>query len=90
MPVRTRWDISKFYEAFHRVFNPQQFPHYDPHLKPETTPRTTTLLINRRMRGGYGGASSTTWVAVGSGERMVDHSVVRIYEMLDRLTDAPI
>lgn len=25
MPVRTRWDIAKFYEAFHRVFNPQQF-----------------------------------------------------------------
>jgi neutral ceramidase len=135
MTVKTRWDIAKFEESFHRVFNPHQYPYYDPHLKPEGTLRTTTLLINKRMafmsmsgepfvdlqidwrnrcpvhdsffvgyangyngylptidgavRGGYGGASSTTWAAVGSGERMVDHSVVRIYEMLGKLTNVP-
>lgn len=133
--VRTRWDIAKFDEALHRVFNPHQFPYYDPHLKPQTTLRTTTLLINKRMafmsmsgepfvnlqmdwrnrcpvhdsffvgyangysgyiptiegavRGGYGGANSMTWVAADSGSRMVDHSVVRIYEMLGRLSDVP-
>jgi neutral ceramidase len=135
MTVKTRWDIAKFDESFHRVFNPHQFPYYDPHLKPETTLRTTTLLINKRMafmsmsgepfvdlqidwrnrcpvhdsffvgyangyngyiptidgavRGGYGGASSTTWIGVDSGSRMVDHSVVRIDEMLGKLVDAP-
>lgn len=135
MTVKTRWDLTKFYEALHRVFNPHQFPYYDPHLKPERTMRTTTLLINKRMafmsmsgepfvdlqidwrnrcpvhdsffvgyangydgyiptiggavRGGYGGASSMTWVTVGTGERMVNHSVVRVYEMLGKLTDTP-
>jgi neutral ceramidase len=135
MTVKTRWDITKFDDAFHRVFNSHQFPYYDPHLKPETTLRTTTLLINKRMafmsmsgepfvdlqidwrnrcpvhdsffvgyangyngyiptidgavHGGYGGASSTTWIAVDSGARMVNHSVVRVYEMLEKLTDAP-
>jgi neutral ceramidase len=135
MTVKTRWDIAKFDDAFHRVFNQHQFPYYDPHLKPETTLRTTTLLINKRMafmsmsgepfvdlqidwrnrcpvhdsffvgyangyngyiptidgavHGGYGGASSTTWIAVDSGNRMVNHSVVRVYEMLKKLTNAP-
>ena len=45
--------------------------------------------IEGAVRGGYGGASSMTWVAVDSGSRMVDHSVVRIYEMLGKLTDLP-
>ncbi|MGH9431305.1 MAG: neutral/alkaline non-lysosomal ceramidase N-terminal domain-containing protein [Terriglobia bacterium] len=40
-------------------------------------------------QGGYGTANSTTWVEVGAGERMVDHALVRTYEMMGRLTDAP-
>ena len=40
-------------------------------------------------QGGYGAANSSTWVEVGAGERMVDHAVAKIYEMLGRLTDAP-
>lgn len=39
--------------------------------------------------GGYGAASATTWVEAGAGERMVDHAVIRVYEMLGRLTDLP-
>ena len=39
--------------------------------------------------GGYGAASATSWVEVGAGERMVDHAVARIYEMLGRLSDLP-
>lgn len=39
--------------------------------------------------GGYGAASATTWVEVGAGERMVDHALVRLYEMLGRLRDKP-
>lgn len=45
--------------------------------------------IGGAVRGGYGGASSMTWVTVGTGERMVNHSVVRVYEMLGKLTDTP-
>jgi len=26
---------------------------------------------------------------VGAGERMIDHALIRIYEMLGRLSDAP-
>ena len=39
--------------------------------------------------GGYGAASATSWVEVGAGERMVDHAVARVYEMLGRLSDLP-
>jgi len=41
-------------------------------------------------QGGYGASNSNTWVEVGAGERMVDHAVTRIYEMLGRLGDAPV
>ena len=40
-------------------------------------------------QGGYGTASATTWVEVGAGERMVDHALDRLYEMLGRLSDTP-
>jgi neutral ceramidase len=40
-------------------------------------------------RGGYGAASTTTQVEVGAGERMVNQALMRIYEMLGRLTDVP-
>jgi len=40
-------------------------------------------------RGGYGAASTSTSVEVGAGERMVNHALVRVYEMLGRLTDVP-
>jgi len=39
--------------------------------------------------GGYGAAGATTWIEVGAGERMVDHALVRVYELLGRLTDTP-
>ncbi len=39
--------------------------------------------------GGYGAGNTTTWVEVGAGERMVDHALVRLYEMLGRLSDMP-
>ena len=45
--------------------------------------------IRAASMGGYGAASSSTWVEVGAGERMVDHAVATIYRMLGRLTDAP-
>ena len=38
---------------------------------------------------GYGAASVTTWVEPGAGERMVNHALVRIYEMLGQLNDKP-
>jgi hypothetical protein len=40
-------------------------------------------------RGGYGAASASTWVEVGAGERLVDRSVAKVYEMLGRLTSMP-
>lgn len=45
--------------------------------------------IDAAVRGGYGASSATTWAAVGSGERMVDHALTRIYELLGKLTDGP-
>jgi len=46
--------------------------------------------IPAAAQGGYGASNSSTWVEVGAGERMVDHSVVKVYEMLGRLTNAPV
>ena len=45
--------------------------------------------IRAASLGGYGAASATSWVEVGAGERMVDHAVARVYEMLGRLSDVP-
>lgn len=45
--------------------------------------------LRAASEGGYGTASATTWMEVGAGERMVDHALVRVYEMLGRLTDMP-
>jgi neutral/alkaline ceramidase-like enzyme len=45
--------------------------------------------LKAATEGGYGTASATTWMEVGAGERMVDHALVRLYELLGRLTDTP-
>ncbi|MBZ5670276.1 MAG: neutral/alkaline non-lysosomal ceramidase N-terminal domain-containing protein [Acidobacteriia bacterium] len=45
--------------------------------------------LKAATEGGYGTASSTTCIEVGAGERMVNHALVRVYEMLGRLTDTP-
>jgi hypothetical protein len=45
--------------------------------------------IQAASEGGYGGADATAWVEVGAGERMVDHALVRIYQMLGHLTNTP-
>ena len=39
---------------------------------------------------GYGAAGVTTWVEPGAGERMLNHGLVRVYEMLGRLTNIPV
>ncbi len=45
--------------------------------------------IAAASRGGYGAASASTWVELGTGERIVDNAVARVYEMLGRLSDLP-
>jgi len=40
-------------------------------------------------QGGYGAGDSDTYVAVGAGERMLNHALIRIYEMLDELKQVP-
>ena len=45
--------------------------------------------IAAASRGGYGAASASTWVEPGTGERIVDNAVARVYEMLGRLSDMP-
>ena len=45
--------------------------------------------IRAATEGGYGAASASTWIEPGAGERMVDHAVIKVYEMLGLLTDAP-
>jgi hypothetical protein len=45
--------------------------------------------LEAATEGGYGASSPTTWIEVGAGERMVDHALARIYQMLGRLREAP-
>ena len=45
--------------------------------------------IAAATEGGYGAADSNTYVEVGAGERMLRHALVRIYEMLGKLSDTP-
>jgi neutral ceramidase len=45
--------------------------------------------IEAATEGGYGAANATTWVQVGAGERMLDHALIKVYQMLGRLQDAP-
>lgn len=40
-------------------------------------------------QGGYGAADSNTYLSVGAGERMLDHALIRIYEMLGELSPVP-
>ncbi len=45
--------------------------------------------IKAASEGGYGAASTTTWVQVGAGEEMEDFALIQIYRMLGRLQDVP-
>jgi hypothetical protein len=40
-------------------------------------------------QGGYGAGDSDTYVAVGAGEHMLDHAVIRLYRMLGELRPVP-
>ncbi len=41
------------------------------------------------VTGGYGGNSLVAWIEVGAGERMLEHSLVTVYEMLGELKKVP-
>jgi neutral ceramidase len=45
--------------------------------------------IHASTQGGYGAASLSTWIEPGAGERMVDHAILRVYQMLGLLSDSP-
>jgi neutral/alkaline ceramidase-like enzyme len=45
--------------------------------------------IQAASEGGYGAGDSNTYVEPGTGERMVNLALTRLYEMLGRLTDVP-
>lgn len=45
--------------------------------------------IRQASIGGYGAASSSTQIEPDAGAMMVNHAVVKVYEMLGKLTDAP-
>jgi hypothetical protein len=45
--------------------------------------------IAAAAEGGYGAGDSNTYVEVGAGERMLRQALVRVYEMLGKLSDAP-
>jgi hypothetical protein len=45
--------------------------------------------IRAASLGGYGAANTATFVEPGAGERMVEHALVRLYEMLGKLSDMP-
>jgi hypothetical protein len=45
--------------------------------------------IAAAAEGGYGAGDSNTYVEIGAGERMLRQALVRVYEMLGKLSDAP-
>jgi hypothetical protein len=45
--------------------------------------------IKAAVEGGYGANSLTTRTEVGAGEAMVDHSIIKLYQMLGKLTNTP-
>ena len=45
--------------------------------------------ISAASRGGYGAASASTWVEVGTGERMVDWALIETYQMLGKYSALP-
>jgi neutral ceramidase len=45
--------------------------------------------IDAAAEGGYGAADSNTYVEVGAGERMLRQALMRVYEFLGKLRDAP-
>jgi neutral ceramidase len=45
--------------------------------------------IRAASLGGYGAASASTWVEPGTGERVVDRAVIKVYEMLGTLSELP-
>ena len=45
--------------------------------------------IRAATEGGHGAKNVWARIEPGAGERMVDHSIIRIFEMLGRLTDDP-
>lgn len=45
--------------------------------------------IEAAAEGGYGAGDSNTYVELGAGERMLIQALVRVYEFLGRLSDAP-
>jgi len=46
-------------------------------------------IIRASTEGGYGAASSSTFIEPGAGERMVDQGVIEVYRMLGRYRDLP-
>jgi hypothetical protein len=45
--------------------------------------------IHAASLGGYGAANTATYVPPDAGARIVDHAIVKVYEMLGRLRDTP-
>ena len=45
--------------------------------------------IPAASQGGYGAGDSNTYVAIGAGERMLDHALIRMYEMLGEFSRVP-
>jgi len=45
--------------------------------------------IEAASEGGYGAGDSNTYVEVGAGERMLRQALVRVYEFLGKVSDAP-
>jgi hypothetical protein len=45
--------------------------------------------IRAASLGGYGAANTATYVQPDAGARIVDHAIIKVYEMLGRLSDIP-
>lgn len=45
--------------------------------------------VEASAQGGYGAADSNTYVQIGAGERMLRQGLVRVYEMLGKVSDTP-
>lgn len=45
--------------------------------------------IRAAAHGGYGASGPTAWLEVGAGERLINQSLIRVYEMLEMLHPTP-
>ena len=94
MTFQLRWNPTRFREEMLSNFGPRVFEDHADLLAHDPPPshldlHVTTLLLNKEIA--FMGLPGEPFVdvEVGAGERMLRQGLVRVYEFLGRLSDAP-